>query len=60
MASVELRAAVSGALARLSPRLFQSHFILTGRRRSADLAEVPVDLSRHPELTDLSVLTPQL
>ena len=58
--AVELRAAVSEALARQTPGASSVAFILTRRRRSAGLARVPVDLSRHPELADLSVPTPQL
>lgn len=58
--AVELRAAVNEALARQTPRASSVAFILTRRRRSAGLARVPVDLSRHPELANLSVPTPQL
>jgi hypothetical protein len=58
--AVELRAAVNEALARQTPGASSVAFILTRRRRSAGLARVPVDLSRHPELANLSVPTPQL
>lgn len=58
--AVELRAAVEEALARQTPGASSVAFILSRRRRSAGLARVPVDLSRHPELADLSVPTHQL
>jgi len=57
---VELRAAVSEALTRHTPFASSVAFILTRRRRSAGPSRVPVDLSRHPELADLSVPTHQL
>ena len=58
--AVELGAAVSEALARQTPRASSVAFILTRARRRAGLARSPVDLSRHPELADLSVSTHQL
>lgn len=56
----ELRAAVTEALARHTPRASSVAFILSRRQRSSSLRKVPVDLSRHPELADLSVPTHQL
>jgi len=58
--AAELRAAVAEALARQTPRASSVAFILSRRRRSAGLSRVAVDLSRHPELADLSVPTHQL
>jgi transposase len=58
--AAELRAAVAEALTRQTPRASSVAFILSRRRRSAGLARVRVDLSRHPELADLSVPTHQL
>lgn len=58
--AAELRAAVAEALARQTPRASSVAFVLSRRRRSAGLARVAVDLSRHPELADLSVPTHQL
>jgi transposase len=58
--AAELRAAVGEALARQTPRASSVAFILSRRRRSSSLHPVPVDLSRHPELADLSVPTHQL
>ena len=57
---VELRAGVIEALARQTPLASSVAFILTRRRRSAGLSRVPVDLSGHPELANLSVPTHQL
>ena len=52
----ELRAAVCEALERKTPRASSVDFILNQRRRSNKRrAPVPVDLSRHPELENLSV-----
>ena len=56
----ELRLAVLEALARDTPRASSVAFILSRRRRSSGRHPVPVDLSRHPELADLSVSTHQL
>ncbi len=56
----ELRAAVAEALTRQTPRASSVAFILSRRRRSAGFARVRVDLSRHPELADLSVPTHKL
>jgi hypothetical protein len=58
--AAELRAAVAEALTRQTPRASSVAFILSRRRRSAGFARVRVDLSRHPELADLSVPTHQL
>ena len=55
--AAELRAAVSEALARQTPRASSVAFILSRRRRSSRLIPTPVDLSRRPELADLSVTT---
>ena len=54
----ELAAAVAEALERNTPRAASVAFILARRHRSHTL--LPVDLSRHPELADLSVPTHQL
>jgi transposase len=56
----ELRLAVLEALSRDTPRASSVAFILSRRRRSSGRHPVPVDLSRHPELADLSVSTHQL
>lgn len=56
----ELRAAVIEALARQTESASSVAFILSRRRRSTNLSPLPVDLSRHPELVDLSVSTHQL
>lgn len=56
----QLRMAVLEALARQTPRASSVAFILSRVRRSASLRTVPVDLSRHPELADLSVQTHHL
>ncbi len=56
----ELAAAVAEALERNTPRAASVAFILARRHRSASRAILPVDLSRHPELADLSVPTHQL
>lgn len=58
--AAQLRMAVREALARQTPRASSVAFILSRVRRSASLRTVPVDLSRHPELADLSVQTHQL
>jgi len=58
--AAEVRFAVREALARQTPRASSVAFILSQRRRSSSLHTVPVDLSRHPELADLSVPTHQL
>ena len=53
----ELRAAVSEALARKTPRASSVAFILNQRRRSNKRPiPPPVDLSRHPEFENLSVI----
>jgi hypothetical protein len=52
----ELRAAVCEALERQTPRASSVAFILSKRRRSNKRqSPSPVDLSRHPELENLSV-----
>jgi transposase len=56
----ELAAAVEEALERNTPRASSVAFILARRHRSARRSLLPVDLSRHPELADLSVPTHQL
>lgn len=58
--AAELRVAVSEALGRGTPNASSVAFILSRRRRSAGLRTGPVDLSRHPELANLSVPTHQL
>lgn len=55
--AAQLRMAVREALARQTPHASSVAFILSRVRRSASLRTVPVDLSRHPELADLSVQT---
>jgi transposase len=53
----ELRAAVCEALARKTPRASSVAFILNQRRRSNKRRPLPpVDLSRHPEFENLSVI----
>ncbi|MGH7489352.1 MAG: Mu transposase domain-containing protein, partial [bacterium] len=56
----ELAAAVAESLERNTPRAASVAFILARRHRSARRTLLPVDLSRHPELADLSVPTQQL
>ena len=52
----ELRAAICEALDRKTPRASSVEFILNQRRRfSKRRAPIPVDLSHHPELENLSV-----
>jgi hypothetical protein len=52
----ELRAAICEALERKTPRASSVAFILNQRRRSnKKRTPLPVDLSRHPELENLSV-----
>jgi hypothetical protein len=58
--AAQLRVAVREALQRETPRASSVAFILSRVRRSASLRTVPVDLSRHPELADLSVQTHHL
>lgn len=58
--AAELRVAVSEALGRGTPHASSVAFILSRRRRSSGLRTGPVDLSRHPELANLSVPTHQL
>ena len=58
--AAQLRSAVGEALARQTPRASSVAFILSRQRRSSSLHSVRVDLSRHPELADLSVQTHQL
>jgi hypothetical protein len=54
--SAELRAAICEALERKTPRASSVEFILNQRRRfSHRRTPPPVDLSRHPELENLSV-----
>ena len=53
----ELRAAVCEALARKTPRVSSVSFILNQRQRSnRRRIPPPVDLSRHPELENLTVI----
>jgi transposase len=54
----DLAAAVDEALAKQTPRADSVAFILNRRRRTARNFLLPVDLSRHPHLADLS-LPPQ-
>jgi hypothetical protein len=56
----ELRAAVTEALARQTPRAASVAFLLQQRHRQGLRKILPVDLSRHPHLADLSVPTQQL
>jgi transposase len=56
----ELSQAVSEALAQDTPRVNSVAFILTRRHRQKGRAPLPVDLSRHQHLADLSVPTHQL
>jgi transposase len=58
--AAELRAAVAEALARQTPRATSVAFILQQRCRQGLKKPLPVDLSRHPHLADLSVSTQQL
>lgn len=58
--SKELTAAVTEALERNTPRASSVAFILARRHRSRGRSPLPVDLSRHPELADLSVPTHHL
>ena len=54
--AAELRAAIGEALARKTPRVSSVAFILNQRRRASKRRiPNPVDLSRHPELENLSV-----
>jgi transposase len=56
----ELAGAVSEALEQDTPRANSVAFILERRRRAHQRLVLPVDLSRHPHLADLSVPTHQL
>jgi hypothetical protein len=56
----ELAHAVDEALENQTPRADSVAFILARRSRSRKLSPLPVDLSRRPELEDLSVATHQL
>ena len=58
--AMELQAAVNEAIARQTPRVSSVAFILQQRRRKASSQILPVDLSRHPHLANLSVPTQQL
>lgn len=58
--AAELQAAVSEALARQTPRAASVAFLLQQHRRKAARQILPVDLSRHPHLANLSVPTQQL
>jgi len=58
--AAELAAAVSEALERNTPRASSLLFILNRRHRTQRARLLPVDLSRHPELADLSIPTHQL
>lgn len=55
-----LAAAVAEALEQGTPRATSVAFILSRRHRAARRLPIPVDLSRHPHLADLSVPTHQL
>ncbi|MEP7336754.1 MAG: hypothetical protein ABI977_03245 [Acidobacteriota bacterium] len=55
-----LAAAVAEALQQGTPRATSVAFILSRRHRTARRLPIPVDLSRHPHLADLSVPTHQL
>lgn len=56
----ELRAAVREALQRQTPRASSVAFLLQQRQRKTLRKTLPVDLSRHPHLANLSVPTQQL
>jgi transposase len=56
----ELSQAVTEALEQDTPRANSVAFILERRRRAQKRLVLPVDLSRHPHLADLSVPTHQL
>ena len=56
----DLAAAVDEALGRQTPRADSVAFILNRRRRAGRQSPLPVDLSRHPHLADLSVSTHHL
>src|SRR5262249_25768357 len=56
----DLAAAVAEALARQTPRADSVAFILNRRQRAPRQLPLPVDLSRHPHLADLSVSTHHL
>ncbi|HEY8461159.1 MAG TPA: hypothetical protein VIM99_12300 [Blastocatellia bacterium] len=56
----DLAASVDEALARQTPRADSVAFILNRRRRAGRQSPLPVDLSRHPHLADLSVPTHHL
>ena len=58
--AAELEAAVREAIERQTPCAASVAFILSRRRRSGSNKFLPVDLSRHPHLADLSVPTHQL
>jgi transposase len=58
--AAELEAALREAIERQTPRAASVAFILSRRRRSGSNKFMPVDLSRHPHLADLSVPTHQL
>jgi transposase len=58
--AAELRIAVAEALERQTPRANSVAFILQQRQRKALRKTLPVDLSRHPHLAQLSVPTRQL
>ncbi len=58
--AAELEAALREAIERQTPRAASVAFILSRRRRSGSNKFLPVDLSRHPHLADLSVPTHQL
>jgi transposase len=56
----DLAAAVAEAIARQTPRADSVAFILDRRRRAPRQRPLPVDLSRHPHLAELSVPTHHL
>jgi hypothetical protein len=58
--AAELSAAVAEALERNTPRASSLAFILSRRHRNRRSHPLPVDLSRHPELTDIAVPIHQL
>jgi transposase len=58
--ATELTAALAEALERQTPRVSSVAFILARRHRHRRGRLAPVDLSRHPQLADVSVPTPPL
>jgi transposase len=56
----ELQAAIAEALERHTPRASSVAFILARLHRSRGRRPLPVDMSRHPQLADLSISTHKL